>query len=258
MVQRLQRRTRLDADLVAQVPAHGSVCVEGVGLAAGQVERANPQLPQPFPQWVLRGQGGQNPHHLRGPVGGEHRLQVVLDEQHALLGQTVALGVSGRGRGQLGIAAPHLGRLPKQGLGRRVVAAQGCHPGPPTQVVDDERVESTGRCHQPVAGGASLDGRHRGLCRGERGPDPGQVALNRLGGRGRRFVPERPGERVDRERPGRGQREQRQHLPRLAALDHDRSVRAVQAYRPQHGQPHVATIRATAAEPQPRRRTLGA
>jgi len=59
-------------------------------------------------------------------------------------GQPVALGVSDRGRGQLGIAAPRLGRLPKQGLGRRVVAAQGCHPGPPTQVLDDERIESTG------------------------------------------------------------------------------------------------------------------
>jgi hypothetical protein len=256
-MQALERRTGIDPDLLAEVALHRAVCVERLRLASGDVQSADPQLPRALPEWLLGRERRQRADRLGGATRGEHRGKVVLDDQQPLLDQPVVLRAAGRGRGELGLAAPVCAGLTQQRLGLGVVAGQRGQPRASAQVLDDQDVERAGFGDQPVPRAAPVDRPDRWPSRCQGGSQPGQVRLDGLRGGGWRVVPERPGDGVDGHRSWRGEGEQGEHLPRLASLDRYRSVRAVQAYRPEHGQPHDATIRATAAEPQPRSRTLG-
>ena len=115
MLERSQRRGRLDAELVdeqgAVVAEHG----ERLRVAAGSIERDHQLCPERLPQRVLAGQGFDLWDHRRGPAAGQLGLDETLLRDQAQLLETLCLGTCPVLVGELrvGVTAPQGERLPK-------------------------------------------------------------------------------------------------------------------------------------------------
>ena len=199
LLQGAQLGTGLDAQLLAQVPAHLLVGPEGFGLAAGAVQRGHPQGPQPLPQRRRRApllELGQ-----QGTVVTEVQLGVeaLFDDHPPQLVEPGGLATEERLGGQLAQAvAPPL-RLGSMEVDHRagVVARISGRSRQAELVLGGETVELAGRGAEEVALGVALDGG----AAGQLGPQSREVDGKRAGRGARR--PRRPTRRPRWRRPAR-------------------------------------------------------
>src|SRR6185295_11009906 len=82
----LERRRRVDAELVGQPSPRAVISRECVGLSPVGVQRADQQALQSFPQRVVLGRGRQL-RQVRTAARVEHRLAAVLEQAESQLVQ---------------------------------------------------------------------------------------------------------------------------------------------------------------------------
>ena len=169
MLEALQRRRGLDAELVGEQPAELAVDLQRVRLAARAVQRQHQPGAQPLPQRVGSGQLLQLADQLAVPAEGQVGVDPVLQGGQPLLLQPDDVPARERLGGEVGEgrSAPQLQRLAQQ-PGRQGVLAGGQAPAPlggqPLEAVevqlarvDPEQVAGRPRQQQvgaPAAAGA--------------------------------------------------------------------------------------------------------
>ena len=80
----LQRRTRVEAELVGELHAQPVVHLQGVGLAAGPVQGEHELPDQALPERVRRDQLGEVGHHLVPATEPQLQLEALLDRGEPL------------------------------------------------------------------------------------------------------------------------------------------------------------------------------
>ena len=156
----LQRRRRLDPELLDQRPPCAAIRLERVGLASGRVERAHQLAPQALAQGMLCDErlelGGALGVLARGEIGLdpvlERRESKILQPGRLRLGEPLGRELSQR------LSAPELERLPEQ-RGRPLRLA-GLQRGPSLvrEPLEAARVDPL-RVHPQLVAAASRDDR---------------------------------------------------------------------------------------------------
>ena len=213
-LQPLERRARVDPELVGQGPPGGAERSQGVGLALRPVEGQRQRAPALLAQRVLLDQ--------RLELGHQHRrvLDLEAGHQEALAGHPAQLGQAGHvggGPGLVGVlrergAGPQLQRLAQRlrCLGGRLEAL-----GPRHQRLEAPRVDGLRGQPHGVAGPLTHDDRGPGARRRARLQPATQVrdvGLQRAhGGVAGVLAPHRLDQPLDRHQVSAGQHQHRQH-----------------------------------------------
>ena len=213
----LERLAGLDAELVGQDGARLGVHLEGLLAAVLDVQGRHQLRPQPFAGRVLGGGGAQLLDRLRVAAQPEQLLEALLERADP--GLPEPLDRLARERhvldpGEDGSAPHRQGSVQRlEGRLRRLLAGAGDQP------LELDGVDVRGLDVQAETCVRALEGRPRAV-----GPDPVDQRLQRRP-RGHQPTPEPGGDRLERDRVARGQRQQRDQgaLP-LAAGGPDGAV----------------------------------
>lgn len=200
----LQARARVHAELVGEQAARVGVHGEGLRLAAGAIQREHQQLAQELPEGVRRREGGELGDRLRVAALFQVHVEAGFEELQAPLLQAGPLGLRvGAGHACQCLAVPQGERLPQQVACVAEVAGAACLLGVAGQLLGLGEVEcaaARGQADRVTARFADQD------LRGQRFPETGRVrtyggqglgrgfvapqGVDELGGRGRTALPQ--------------------------------------------------------------------
>jgi hypothetical protein len=177
LLQPLQRRTGIQAQLLGQAPAGAGVGVQRVGRTAGAVQREHRQLDEALPGRVLGGQPGQLRQQRPVPAQLQVGRRGLLDGVQAQLLQVGAEPVPEPlvGRVVQGRAAPQGERVAQQPATPGRIGGTGGRLDQPPELV---RVHRLGRDGEQVAApvGDQRDVVLGGAGPDQQRPDPGREA----------------------------------------------------------------------------------
>jgi hypothetical protein len=188
LLELVQRRPRLQAQFVDEVPARGAVDVQRLRLPPGSIEGEHDQLLQPFASGVALRLRDQRPDQAGVASEAELGCGPHLEGTYSPLVERRGVGAQRGLAGQPGEdrAAPQPERLAGGRRGGGVVVALECRPGVVRERREREVVEPRAIPRQPVTGRAELDDRPGGARGLQQSTQPRDIGLDRMGRGGRR------------------------------------------------------------------------
>ena len=246
-MQRPQLRARLDAELADEDAAGGGERVQRLGLPSRPVQRQHQLAGEALPQRMLPHQL----HQLLGRLGvaaeRQDHLDALLDRGQPLLAKPgpddLRAGATDPGQRH---ALPEPERRVERDGRRRQIALPAGHPGLRQPLGERLRVQLAGCQPQlvPGAGGEQHPARRpvRPL-RLERGPQPGDVHVQRVHRAGGQLLAPQPvDELIAWHHLVRAHRQQPEHRSPLRRAEVKLRVSPPGAHRPEHGDPQRLSV----------------